>query len=95
MEKKYSLILDKEFIDYCLLNKIEDVEKFAKEVFVKGFTLTKYGNEPKGFLISREKHREMMTTPEPLMKVTYESTNIQSESPVKLISIGKEDLYDE
>jgi len=43
MEKKFSLILDKEFIDYCKLNNIEDVEKFAREVFIKGFNITKYG----------------------------------------------------
>jgi len=46
MEKSYSLILDKEFIDYCKLNNIEDVEKFAKEVFIKGFNITKYGVKP-------------------------------------------------
>ena len=95
MEKKFSLTLDKEFIDYCTLNKIEDVEKFAKEVFVKGFTLTKYGNEPKGFFMSREKHREMMTMPDPLIKVTCESPVINPINPVKLISTEKENLYGE
>lgn len=41
-----SLILDDEFIQYCKLNDIEDVEKFAREVFNKGFTLVKYGSIP-------------------------------------------------
>lgn len=41
-----SLILDDEFIQYCKLNNIDDVEKFAREVFNKGFTLVKYGSVP-------------------------------------------------
>lgn len=43
MEKKYSLILDKEFINYCQLNDIENIEEFAKDVFKQGFNITKYG----------------------------------------------------
>ena len=46
MEKKFSLTLDKEFIDYCNLNKIEDFEGLAKKVFNNGFTILKYGNKP-------------------------------------------------
>jgi hypothetical protein len=38
--------LDDEFIQYCKLNNITDVEKFAKEIFNKGFTLLKYGDKP-------------------------------------------------
>lgn len=41
-----SLTLDDEFIQYCKLNNIEDVEKFAIEVFNKGFTFVKYGSIP-------------------------------------------------
>ena len=47
MEKKFSLTLDKEFIEYCELNNINDVEKYAKEVFNRGFMLIKYGDAPK------------------------------------------------
>ena len=43
MKKNYMLILDDEFIQYCKLNEIEDLEKFAKEVFSKGFIEVKYG----------------------------------------------------
>ncbi len=45
-KKKYSLTLDDEFIQYCKLNEIVDIEKYAKEVFIKGFTLVKYGDNP-------------------------------------------------
>ena len=46
MAKKLSLTLDDEFIQYCKLNNVEDVEKLAKEVFKKGFTMLKYGDRP-------------------------------------------------
>jgi len=41
-----SLILDDEFLQYCKLNNIEDIEKFAREVFNQGFTIIKYGKVP-------------------------------------------------
>jgi len=46
MEKKLSLILDNEFIEYCKLNNIENIEMLATEIFKRGFTLLKYGNAP-------------------------------------------------
>jgi len=48
MEKKYTLTLDKEFIQYCELNKIENIDKLAKETFTRGFSLLKYGETPFG-----------------------------------------------
>ena len=46
MEKKNYLILDDEFIQYCKLNNIDDIEKKAKELFTCGFNLEKYGEKP-------------------------------------------------
>lgn len=46
METKEQLILDSEFIQFCKINKIDDVQKLAKEVFNKGFMLLKYGDKP-------------------------------------------------
>lgn len=46
MEKKYSLTLDDEFIKFCQLNGITDIEKKAKEIFNAGFNMEKYGNNP-------------------------------------------------
>ena len=48
MKQKNSLILDKEFIQYCELNGIEDIDKLAKETFNRGFTILKYGETPFG-----------------------------------------------
>lgn len=46
MKKKNSLILDDEFIQYCQINNIEDIDKLAKETFNRGFTILKYGEIP-------------------------------------------------
>lgn len=46
MKKKNYLTLDDEFIKYCELNNIADIDKLAKEVFNKGFTFLKYGDSP-------------------------------------------------
>lgn len=48
MKKKNSLILDEEFIQYCQINKIDNIDKLAKETFNRGFTLLKYGETPTG-----------------------------------------------
>ena len=40
------LTLDDEFIQYCKLNNIEDIEKLARETFNRGFTILKYGEKP-------------------------------------------------
>jgi len=49
MNQKNYLTFDDEFIRYCELNKIEDTEKFAKEIFKRGFNIVKYGEVPTGF----------------------------------------------
>jgi hypothetical protein len=46
MKKKNYLTLDDEFITFCEINNIEDIEQLAKEIFTKGFTLYKYGESP-------------------------------------------------
>jgi len=48
MKKKSSLTLDDEFLEYCRLNNINDVEKLAKDTFNRGFTILKYGETPFG-----------------------------------------------
>jgi hypothetical protein len=46
MKKKSFLILDDEFIQYCDINNIDDIEKLAKQIFDRGFSLLKYGEVP-------------------------------------------------
>lgn len=46
MEKKYYLTLTDDFIQYCKLNNIDDVEKKGMEVFNNGFNILKYGTLP-------------------------------------------------
>jgi hypothetical protein len=57
MNQKNILILDKEFILYCELNEIKDIDKLAMETFNRGFSLLKYGETPMG--TSREIIKEV------------------------------------
>ena len=50
MKQKSTLILDKEFVLYCEINNIDDINKLANETFGRGFSLLKYGETPFGEL---------------------------------------------
>ena len=73
MVKKYTLTLDKEFVQYCELNNIQDLDKKAKETFNRGFTILKYGETPshiKGKEVTIEK--EIIKEVEKIVEVTVE-----------------------
>lgn len=76
MEKKYTLILDKDFIQYCDLNNITDIQKQAKETFARGFTLLKYGETPQGNkvkeIVEVEKVIEVIKEVEKIIEVPVE-----------------------
>jgi hypothetical protein len=83
MVKKYTLTLDKEFVQYCELNNIQDVDKKAKETFNRGFTILKYGETPshiKGKEVTIEK--EIIKEVEKIVEVTVEKL---VEVPVEVI----------
>ncbi len=46
MKKKNSLTLDDEFVRYCEINEITDIEGTARKIFQRGFTIEKYGETP-------------------------------------------------
>ena len=46
MKKNNSLTLDSEFLSYCEINEIKDVEALARKIFQRGFTIEKYGETP-------------------------------------------------
>lgn len=83
MVKKYTLILDNEFIQYCELNNIKDINDKAKEVFNRGFTILKYGETPshiKGKEVTIEK--EIIKEIEKIVEVEVERI---VEVPVEVI----------
>lgn len=83
MVKKYTLTLDKEFIQYCELNNIQNIDKTAKETFNRGFTILKYGETPshiKGKEVTVEK--EIIKEVEKIVEVTVEKL---VEVPVEVI----------
>lgn len=44
---KYYLTISDEFLQYCKLNNITDIQKKVEETFMVGFNVIKYGREPK------------------------------------------------
>ena len=46
MKPKSMLTLDNEFIQYCKINNIEDVNGLAQKTFSRGFSILKYGETP-------------------------------------------------
>lgn len=83
-------MLDDEFIQYCKLNNIEDIEKFAKQVFNRGFTLIKYGSEPpkksypltEGKIktnVKQETNSGLLASPPPPIPIIKKQTDIYDE----------------
>lgn len=84
MKKKSSLTLDDEFLEYCRLNNIDDVEKLAKETFNRGFTILKYGETPFG-LKPTEKIVEKEVKVEVIKEVPVEKiVEVIKEIPVNI-----------
>lgn len=86
MKKKNLLILDDDFLKYCELNDIIDVEKLAKQLFNKGFSLLKYGETPYG-LNEQPKiiEKEVVVEKEVLIEVIKE-VPIEVEGKTKVIT---------
>ena len=78
-KQNISLTLSKDFIQYCELNEIEDIEKLAKETFKRGFDLLKYGRLPEKELTRQDKEKVVKTEdikpppPKPIKDVLYEN----------------------
>lgn len=100
MKKKYYLTLDEDFIEYCKLNNIDDVEKYAKEIFNREFTKLKYGDKPNIKQINKEEIIEKWEKSGllDLLNPGYQSTTIfESNLPqvVPEVEVKKRDIYDE
>lgn len=83
-KKNFSLTLDDEFIKYCEINNINDVEKLAKETFNVGFNILKYGKEPPVGLTKKEEIKPTVETkkevdPEPVIVTPKPSTKPQKD----------------
>ena len=53
------LMLDDEFLEYCKINDIEDIEKLAREVFKRGFDIVKYGSIPLSIISKTERSKNV------------------------------------
>jgi hypothetical protein len=96
MKKKTTMVLDDEFILYCQLNNITNVEKLATETFKRGFSALKYPETPvsssKEKIIEKEVIKEIPV--EVIKEVVIEKIvekEIIKEVPVeKIIEVIKE-----
>lgn len=86
MKKKFFLILDDDFVSYCEINNITDIEKKAKETFEKGFLFLKYGYSPMDKIINI-----VPQPPSPQIK----PLNIDKEPIIEKIIEKKSTIYDE
>lgn len=86
-KKNISLILDDEFLRYCEINKIEDIEKLAKETFNRGFTILKYGETPSGIEIKKIVEEKIKKDPDVVKAVT--------ETVIEIKKSDKNNLYAE
>ena len=86
MEKRHTLTLDKEFILYCELNKIKDINKIANETFNRGFSLLKYGETPSGNVTEKEKIVEV---------VKYVEVPVEIIKEVKVIQVVEKEVIKE
>jgi hypothetical protein len=79
--------LGDEFLEYCRLNEIKDVEKLAKETFQRGFTILKYGETPYGI-----KGTDKVVEKEIIKEVVVEKiVEVIKEVPVeKIVEVIKE-----
>jgi len=92
MKSKNTLILDNEFVQYCQLNNITNIDKQAQETFSRGFSLLKYGETPSGNSVIKEVIKEVIVEKEVIVdreiRVPYE---VIKEVPVeKIIEVIKE-----
>jgi hypothetical protein len=93
MKKKNSLTLDDEFIKYCEINQISDIEGTAKKIFQRGFTIEKYGETP-----TTAKGRDIEVIKEVIKEVPIEkivevikTVEVIKEVPVeKIVQVIKE-----
>jgi 16S rRNA C1402 (ribose-2'-O) methylase RsmI len=84
--------LDNEFVQYCQLNNITNIDKQAQETFSRGFSLLKYGETPSGNSVIKEVIKEVIVEKEVIVdreiRVPYE---VIKEVPVeKIIEVIKE-----
>jgi hypothetical protein len=95
MKKKHSLILDNEFLLYCEINGIENVDKLAKETFERGFSLLKYGETPIGNSIVKEKIveviKEVIVEKQLPPEIKYVDREVIKEIPIeKIVEVIRE-----
>jgi len=83
--------LDKEFLEYCRLNDIENPKKLAKETFERGFSILKFGETPsivKGKETIKEVEKEVVKEVEVIKEVEVPVEVIKE--VIKEVEVGRQ-----
>jgi hypothetical protein len=86
MKKRNLLTLGDEFLEYCRLNNIDDIEKIGKETFQRGFTILKYGETPSGG-VGKETIIEKEVVKEVIKEVIVEVDKIINVEVIKEVPV--------
>ena len=86
MKKRNLLTLGDEFLEYCRINNIEDIEKVGKETFQRGFTILKYGETPSGS-VGKETIIEKEVVKEVIKEVIVEVEKIINVEVIKEVPV--------
>ena len=79
--------MDNEFLQYCELNDIKDIDKLAKETFNRGFTILKYGETPFGKQQIKEVEKIVEVIKEvPVEKIVEVIKEIPAKTKTKVIT---------
>jgi len=92
--------LDDEFLEYCRLNNIDDVEQLAKDVFRRGFTLLKYGSKPtydsiNDYFIPKDNKIPTESQKQDATETLTADKVDMSVHPISVQETTKKDIYDE
>ena len=86
MKKRNLLTLGDEFLEYCKLNNIEDIEKLGKDTFQRGFTILKYWESPTGG-VSKDTIVEKEVVKEVIKEVIVEVDKIINVEVIKEVPV--------
>lgn len=81
MKKKFCLTVNKETLDFCKLNGIDDIREFVITCYKKGLAIERYGETP--MLIPKEK--EVVVKEKEVVKEVEVPIEVIKEVPVEVI----------
>lgn len=87
----------KEIEEYCLINNINDIEKYANDLLKKAFMEDKYGKKPHIFEVYEPLKEEVKADEvvKVLIDQTFDQTKLDLEKEEDVIEINKNQIVEE